>query len=318
MSKSKWQFQTTVREERKKLNTALIWKLHGIGILYDDFGQRIKQIIPDVKTMSVGTTTLKDEKSIQEVGGRPTKTNSGTETSVSLTFQGNAHSIIMAILGKDAHVYSTFEPGYHGTAGRGLGDLEVRSFDDDGILLTSQIYCDCVVKITELPGAADGENDYSIMFIYEDSKVINGGKVFFSHEVYVDRAGGTTGSGVTQGPDGSRVAFTMGHGNYSYKVVPTAGTLNVKDYDPDATGLYKTLIYARVTDTDGNVRDVTDVELASFTGQIITFGTAIANDYILETLYMIDATGTTVLYQPALSWAGGRDDAESWVKYQDN
>lgn len=268
------------------------------GALYTDTTYKYVYgaLLPDVQTLAPIAGALINERDFFEMGFIPSTTNDGTDYSSTMEIEGNSRNVPAWLVGQ--HI--TTDPIL------GLGDMGIRgalilyNVNESETLVVCDVLLDVGVKILQLPGGNDGENNMSIELYAKDAEaltVANRHKVSF--EFFIDVATDTN----ADAPDGILTAFTLGHGNRSYAVAApptTVVALDSETFRKGVTGLYKYFLWIKL---DGV--DVADTE-ATFnpTTKVLTFGIAPDAESMLEMAYVVDKVGVGVLGEPAHHWPG--------------
>ena len=315
------QHQTVSPQIRQLKTLQPFLKLHDGGIVFTSGGQRVMQNLTNVIEFGQATLEYLGEETIQDVGGCALTYYTGTKVSISATIRGGDYNNLSAIIGQDSNVDRVIKPGvYNGATGNGVGDLVFASIDPvTGETLVSDLYSDVSVRVTELPGMGATEPNYSVTFEAEDKFVGRALKANWSPHVWWDNTpsqptgAGTFSKGVTNGPDAATLVFNLMDSNYAYtSAVSVAATLAVLPIDNTKTGLGQYFPYLRF-----NGVQVLDSE-ATYASGAITFGTGRepAALGILECMALIDGTGATEYYAPAMFVPGDRDMTEPWINYQ--
>lgn len=292
---------TLIRRNANPENVALgkrklgVWVLFGALYCGTTFKNVYGALLPDIQTLAPITGSPINERDHYEMGFIPTKVDDGTDYSLTMEVEGNSRDMPAWLIGQ----YMTTSPIIAFGRNYGVkGALIVYNVDENDVLTVCDVLLNVGVKLMQLPGGNDGENNLSIDLYANDSESISvaeGHKVSF--EFFVD----TVTDPNSAAPDAANLTFTLGDGNRSYATpAPPTTILALDTARPGVTGLYKYFLWLKL---DGV--DVQDSE-ASFnaTTKVLTFTAAPAAGAMLEMGYVVDKAGVGVLGEPAHHWTG--------------
>ncbi len=279
---------------KKKLG---VWVLYGALYTNTTYKYVYGALLPDVQTLAPIAGSPINERDHYEMGFLNSSTNDGTDYATTMEIEGNSRAVPAWLIGQ----HLTTDPIIGFGQDYGIkGALILYNVDDNNKLIVCDVLLDVGVKLNQLPGGNDGENNMSIDLYSKDGESLSvalGHKVSF--EFFID----TVTDPNSDAPDAANLTFTLGHGNRSYATAAPPTTLVELDtigFRPGVTGLYKYFLKLKL---DGV--DVSDTE-ATFnpTTKVLTFGVAPAAGAMLEMIYVVDKAGVGVLGEPAHHWAG--------------
>lgn len=273
-----------------------VWVLYGALYTNTTYKYVYGALLPDVQTLAPIAGALINERDFFEMGFIPSTTNDGTDYSTTMEIEGNSRTVPCWLVGQ----HLTTDPIL------GLGDMGIKgalilyNVNESETLVVCDVLLDVGVKVLQLPGGNDGENNLSIELYAKDAEALSvADRHKVSFEFFIDVATDAN----SDAPDGVLTAFTLGHGNRSYASAapPTALIpLDTPTFRPGVTGLYKYFLWLKLDGVDVADTDAT----FNATTRVLTFNVAPPAESMLEMGYVVDKVGVGVLGEPAHHWSG--------------
>lgn len=193
-----------------------VWFPKG-GFIFNPFPGEIhsQHRLADVAEVSSVTTTFVNERELFQVGMERATVNDGKSFGLTLTVEGNALEAKAILAGIDLHEYAAVEEGQVVTA---AGHLALLSATPDGTIQFCTFLPNCEVKLTDIPGATDGNSTMSIEVTSRSSVYTTTGQLIPIREIWFAGTSwkdGSTSITNTAAPNGTNTTFKLGSGNNS-------------------------------------------------------------------------------------------------------